>query len=75
MAENKGRPGGKATITKTRSRRAASKQRMEKSTDERGSERSRRQTTAVKPAGRGGASQRAGGPRHRGLDPGEDRNP
>jgi hypothetical protein len=75
MAENKGRPGGKLGLAKTDSRRAFSKTLARTSKAVPGNPSSKRGDSSVKPAGQGGRNQQAGGPRHKGLDAGEDRNP
>jgi hypothetical protein len=62
-------------MSKASSRRAKSKTRQSNPAPVRGELGIRRRGTSVKPAGRGGRAQQAGGPRHRGLSAGEDRNP
>jgi hypothetical protein len=75
MAENKGRPGGRLGTAKTGSRRAASKTPRLTRTGPGGAGAGRKRNTDIKPAGRGGRAQQAGGPGHQGLDGHEDRNP
>lgn len=83
MKTNKGKPSGRLGSAKAASRRAFSKARAERE-ESANFPRSRRQastaspkrkTAAVRPAGRGGRKQQAGGPEHHGLEGGEDRNP
>jgi hypothetical protein len=78
---NKGRPGGRLGEAKGASPRPRS-QRLRvtpRPAKGEGTGRSRsasgKSATSVKPAGRGGPKQWAGGPEHHGLDASEDRNP
>jgi len=72
---NKGRPGGRLGEAKGDSRRPRSKRLRVVPRPAKGEGLGRRRSTGIKPAGRGGPAQRAGGPEHRGLDASEDRNP
>jgi len=72
---NKGKPGGRLGEAKGNSRRAQSKRTRVLPQPAKGEGMGRRRSAGVKPAGRGGAAQRAGGPDHHGLDASEDRNP
>ena len=72
---NKGRPGGRLGEAKGGSRRARSKNLRATPRPAKGEGMGRRRPSGVKPAGRGGPAQWAGGPAHRGLDASEDRNP
>ena len=72
---NKGRPGGKLGIAKAGSRRTRDKTPRVTPRPAKGEGLGRRRASAVRPAGRGGPSQWAGGPEHHGLDASEDRNP
>jgi hypothetical protein len=58
---NKGRPGGKLGVAKG----ALPGERVF----------GRKRALGIRPAGRGGPAQQAGGPEHHGLDASEDRNP
>jgi len=78
---NKGRPGGRLGEAKGSSRRARSQRLRAAPRPAKGEGMGRRRpasrkpSASVKPAGRGGPKQWAGGPEHRGLDASEDRNP
>jgi len=72
---NKGRPGGRLGEAKGASRRTRSQRLRLTPRAAKGGGMGRRRFSGVKPAGRGGAAQRAGGPKHRGGDASEDRNP
>jgi hypothetical protein len=71
---NKGRPGGKSGAMKSGSR-ARGKMLPATPPSQKRESLGRKRALSVRPAGRGGPGQWAGGPDHHGADASEDRNP